>query len=225
MKIKSFFLLILILICIFKIQSCNTDQCPPCKGIKIIDTEARQWFMFGIGSKWIYRLAEDTSVYDTLTCSFIDSSRGNVSNCNLDYAPAMPCSQVLQLNFEHSNRKYFTAPIDTIKKSYFSILAFLPHESETILDFQSNCKQAIAGGEILNIPLSEVDKLDEFAIKDTSLTITLNGIKFTSVIYTERKYTQTNAITKIWYKKNIGILKYYVEQNRTWLLMHSEIKR
>jgi hypothetical protein len=106
MRIKqSKYLLPFLVLLLFNHSSCRkTCKCED--NYKKIPETTKEWFNFGIGSTWVYRLAEDTTVFDTLTFGGIDDRSSN-KFCRSEFAPAVGCSEILTMYFKHSNAIFF----------------------------------------------------------------------------------------------------------------------
>jgi hypothetical protein len=118
----------------------------------------------------------------------------------------------------------FKNDFDTSENSYLSILSYFPTESQVFLTMKTNSVGVIGSGPFLVIPYNENVDLDYFYVKDTSQSLTIRNKYFEGIVYTEKKIIENDYINKVWIKKNIGLIKYSVEPNRTWELINLKIK-
>ncbi len=115
------------LCCVF--LSCNKNQCEPCgSNYKTIPQEMKDWALFEDGSWWVYRLTEDTTVFDTVRVS-PNSKRFFRSNgtCGDNNPHAISCSETITYGLQHSNKTYFANPFNSNLTVYDEINLYYPH--------------------------------------------------------------------------------------------------
>ncbi|MCO5254147.1 MAG: hypothetical protein M9892_07290 [Bacteroidetes bacterium] len=108
--------------------SCK-DKCPPCGSDYLeIPQEMKDWGLFEEGSWWVYRLAEDTTVLDTVRVvpNSLTDFRSKKKTCSKNFSLAIPCSEALTYRLQHSNRKYFGNSFDSTKTVSSEINLYYP---------------------------------------------------------------------------------------------------
>jgi hypothetical protein len=209
----------------FALWSGCKDDCPPCgDNYKKIPETTKEWFNFGIGSTWVYRLAEDTTVFDTLTLGRIDDRASN-KFCSSEFAPAIGCSEILTLYFKHSNAKFFPRYyVDTLNGNFENWHVYSPHGGGEFLKIDRYGNE----GVIVAFPLIKGEYYGRYTLVDTLPQFTDLNKNYTNVILSaEVDNTGIPIGTKVWYAKNIGLLKIksVLPKNRTWELINYNVKQ
>ncbi|MDP2174853.1 MAG: hypothetical protein Q8K70_02975 [Bacteroidota bacterium] len=206
------------LCCVF--LSCNKNQCEPCgSNYKTIPQEMRDWALFGEGSWWVYRLAEDTTVFDTVRFSSRSDFRSNLYTCDDYYAPSIGCSETITCHWRHSNSYYFNG-VD-------QIVLFYPPGGGVFLYFSGS---GYGGGNIFGINPIKVDEFyGNFRLIDTFSNQNFNGIKINKGFYSSTladTSTTVKYVRDIYWGKNIGLVKVQIYPNsQTWELINYEVKQ
>ncbi len=201
------------------------DDCPPCgDNYKKIPETTKEWINFGIGSTWIYRLAEDTTVFDTLTLMGVDDRASNIF-CRSEFAPAVGCSEVLIFIFKHSNAKYFPRyNVDTINGDFENWHVYTPHGGGEFFQINRFGNE----GVFLAFPLIKGEYYGRYTLVDTLPQFTVLNKNYTNVVLSaEVDNTGVPIAAKVWYAKHIGLLKIksVLPNNRTWELINHNIKK
>lgn len=219
MKNKSFLITLLVLISMLNSckKKCNCDD-----NYKKIPESTKEWFWFGNGSTWVYRLAEDTTVFDTLTFGGIDDRSSN-KFCRSEFAPAVGCSEILTMYFKHSNAKYFPRyGWNTMNVGFEILKTYSPHGGGEFLSLET-C------GPFLGFPIRLQEQFDMFTLIDTFSNYKLINNTYNNVIHsTQPILPEIEKITDIWWAKNIGLLKIIKTKGTmpktTWELINYNIK-
>jgi hypothetical protein len=209
----------------FALWSGCKDDCPPCgDNYKKIPETTKEWINFGIGSTWIYRLAEDTTVFDTLTLMGVDERASNIF-CRSEFAPAVGCSEVLIFIFKHSNAKYFPRyNVDTINGDFENWHVYTPHGGGEFFQINRFGNE----GVFLAFPLIKGEYYGRYTLVDTLPQFTVLNKNYTNVVLSaEVDNTGVPIAAKVWYAKHIGLLKIksVLPNNRTWELINHNIKK
>ena len=211
----------------FALWSGCKDDCPPCgDNYKKIPETTKEWFNFGIGSTWIYRLAEDTTVFDTLTLMGVDDRASNIF-CRSEFAPAVGCSEVLIFIFKHSNAKYFPRyNVDTINGDFENWHVYSPHGGgETILLNREGNE-----GVILAFPLIKGEYYGRYTLVDTLPKFKLLNKDYINVVHSSAVTSNSiKSTADIWWGKGYGLLKLVKTDGiiiiNTWELINHSIKK
>lgn len=223
----------LIIVSILFIFLSGCKQSCSCDSYKTLPESTREWFMFGEGSWWIYRLAEDTTVFDTVVAlQYTDHSSSK--HCEPEIIHAIPCAEVLNIKFSHSNAKYFPKTIgDTIHPGMSEIMGFSPNFIEELLELRALKSGYIQGGPFLEFPLIKGENYNGiYTLIDTFSEITVNHLQINNTVaYTQysSKGFPDDQITDIWWAKGIGLIKSIKKEGRwpktTWELVSYSIKK
>jgi len=208
----------------FALWSGCKDDCPPCgDNYKKIPETTKEWINFGIGSTWIYRLAEDTTVFDTLTLMGVDERASNIF-CRSEFAPAVGCSEVLIFIFKHSNAKYFPRyGSDTLNASFNNVFVYTPHGGGEFLSLDPY-------GVFLGFPIRLNEKYDFLTLIDTFSNFKLLNNVYNDVIHSSQPLLpKYEKLSDIWWAKQIGLIKTIqiggIKPKITWELINHNIKK
>lgn len=229
MKSQTYILSLLLITVIISSTRCkDKEDCPYCGSeYKTIPQEMKDWALFEEGSWWVYRLAEDTTVFDTVRrVGKINDSRSNPRKCRIIYAPADMCTEVLTYNLQHSNPIYFGTPLDSSIRFSDEINLYYPPGGGVFLYYYGG---GYGGGVIFGLsPILIGEYYGNFTLIDTFSDTNFNGINvskgFHSSIVTNIPFNG-NLMKNIYWGKNIGILKVEVPPNQTWELINYEVKQ
>jgi hypothetical protein len=206
------------LCCVF--LSCNKNKCEPCgSNYKAIPQEMKDWALFGEGSWWVYRLAEDTTVFDTVRFSSRSDFRSNLTTCDDNSAPSIGCSETITYHLKHSNKNYF---------SYFDeVVLYYPNGGGVFLNYYGG---SYGGGVIFGInPIKINEYYGNFRLIDTFSNQNFNGIKINKGFYSSTladTSTTVKYVRDIYWAKNIGLIKVQIYPNsQTWELINYQIKQ
>ncbi len=209
------------------------DDCPPCGvAYKTIPQEMKDWALFGEGSWWVYRLAEDTTVFDTVRFSSRSDFRSNLTTCDDHYAPSIECSQTITYNLQHSNIIYFPRynNNDTIG-GFDQIVLYFRNGGGLFLNYES-CIGFSNSGVVFGFPILIGEKYNFHCLVDTFNNFELHKKKYSNVFYTN--YCKTinqnpNSIQQIYWANKIGLIKIKLINSqsklRTWELINYEVKQ
>jgi len=185
----------------------------------------KDWYYFEEGSWWIYRLAEDTTQYDTVSVVYRSDYYSN-RFCESEFAPAKICSEVLQLTLQHSNAYYYPLPQDSTKPNIDIISGYYPHGFGQFLSM----KRIKSRGIFFALPIVEGESFDEYTMKDSFTTWNLNGTEYSHVVHSVTNVpTNLEYTTDIWWGKGVGMLKIIkspgLRPRTTWELIEYHIEK
>jgi hypothetical protein len=208
---------VIVLSCV--ILSCNKNQCEPCgSNYKTIPQEMKDWALFGEGSWWVYRLAEDTTVFDTVRFSSRSDFRSNLTTCDDNHAPSIGCSETITYHLKHSNKNYFSYSDE--------IVLYYPPGGGVFLDYYGG---SFGGGVILGInPIKINEYYGNFTLIDTFKNLKINNLTFDNIFHSSIVTNNTPPgylMKDIYWGKHIGILKIEVPPNQTWELINYDVKQ
>lgn len=205
------------------------DKCPPCGNDYLqIPQEMKDWALFEEGSWWVNRLAEDTTVLDTVRVvpNSLTDFRSNKSKCDDNNSLSTQCSETLTYRLQHSNTDYFPHHADTTIGGFDEIVLYYPPGGGVCLYYYGS---GYGGGVIFAIdPIIVGENYGNFTLIDTFSNINYNGINTTQIFYSS---IVTNnpppgfLMQDIYWGKNVGILKLEVPPNQTWELINYEVKQ
>lgn len=227
MKLKTTLLLLSSCLMLAFASGCKKRDCVPCgDSYKTIPQEMKDWALFEYGSWWVYRLAEDTTVFDTVRFSSKSDFRSNKWTCHDNYSLSTQCSETITYKLQHSNKKYFGNSFDSTKFVSAEINLYYPPGGGVFLYYSNG---AYGGGVVFGInPIAVEEYYGNFTLIDTFSDTNFNGINvsqgFHSSIVTNNPFNG-NLMKNIYWGKNIGILKIEVPPNQTWELINYEIKQ
>ena len=208
------------------LSGCN-KKCT-CEGrFKNLPEEIKPWYLFNVGSYWIYVSENDSNVTDTLRVVISNNDRYSNKYCGKDYALATECSQALAIDLTHSNAKYFPRAFDSTKPGGEVFVAYIPNGGggEFIENTSSNLgKEDI--GAFLGLPIIVGENYGNMTLADTNALL-IRGEIFYNSIHAKANYVYENGVIDLWWSKYIGMLKYTVAKGKnpqtTWVLKKYEI--
>ncbi|MDP2174852.1 MAG: hypothetical protein Q8K70_02970 [Bacteroidota bacterium] len=219
------------LCCVF--LSCNKNQCEPCgSNYKAIPQEMKDWALFGEGSWWVYRLAEDTTVFDTVRFSSRSDFRSNLTTCDDNSAPSIGCSETITYHLKHSNKNYFANPFNSNLTVYDEINLYYPNGGGVFLRYNNGAAPGTSGVIFGIAPIKMGEHYGNFSLIDT-----LNNFKFNGFLVQQAFNSQiitTNppipkSFDKVFWGKNIGLLKIQLThangETKTWELINYDVKQ
>lgn len=194
----------LIFLCLL---SCRNDKCD-CDGkYKKIPDDIKPWFLFKDGSWAVYHAVGDSTIIDTVTAI----GRGDgLSNkfCESYFSPAIACSEILDISFQHTNNKFFPTYSDSTKAGRKSYSAFSPYGGGQFIENQTAHGANVSMGVFLGIPIRIGEDYDGYTLMDTN-SITLNGQKYFNVTHSVRTPfpDEADCIREIWWVRGVGMLR------------------
>jgi len=199
LKLSLYFIVLLLV----NGSSCK-KQCQCGNNYKKIPESTKEWFWFSNGSSWIYRLAEDPTVFDTITITRAGDQYSN-KFCSNEFSPAIQCSEVLTIIYKHSNAKYFPKyNVDTLNGDLEISHIYSPHGGGQFISIDRNGNEGI----IVGFPLNKGENYDRYTLVDTFSNYSLLGNDYSNVVYSaEVDNTGIPNGAMVWYAKNIGLLK------------------
>lgn len=210
------------------------DDCQPCgDAYKTIPQEMKDWALFGEGSWWVYRLAEDTTVFDTVRVS-PNSKRFFRSNgtCGDNNPHAISCSETITYGLQHSNKTYFANPFNSNLTVYDEINLYYPHGGGVFLSYKNGAAPGTPGVIFGISPI----KLNEY-YGSLSLIDTIDNLNFNGLVVKKAFYSKNNTLNppapktfdKVFWGKNIGLLKIQIThsngETKNWELINYEVKQ
>ncbi|MCO5254149.1 MAG: hypothetical protein M9892_07300 [Bacteroidetes bacterium] len=207
----------------------DKDDCPPCgDSYKTIPQEMKDWALFEEGSWWVYRLVEDTTVFDTVR--FVPNSKtfylSNKSKCSDNNPHSVSCSETILYRLQHSNTDYFPHHSDSTKGSYDEIILYYPHGGGVVIEYSGY----YGGGVTFGInPIQINEYYGNFRLIDTINDFKINNLNIVKAFYSSTLADTINTveyIRDIYWGKSTGLLKTIIYPNsRTWELVNYEVKQ
>jgi hypothetical protein len=220
----------------FALWSGCKDDCPPCgDAYKTIPQEMKDWALFEDGSWWVYRLTEDTTVFDTVRVS-PNSKRFFRSNgtCGDNNPHAISCSETITYGLQHSNKTYFANPFNSNLTVYDEINLYYPHGGGVFLSYK-NGKAPSNAGVIFGMPIIIDEKYSFHCLSDTLEKFVFMNKEFINVFITKNCYNipSTNdypeTMQEIYWSKNVGLIKIRLinaqKKTNSWELINYEVKQ
>ncbi len=213
--------LVVLILSILCVNSCK-KSCKCEEGYKKIPESVKEWFWFGEGSQWIYRLSENDTIFDTVTVVFRKDDKSNF-NCQTNYAKGISCSEVLSLGLSHTNVQYFPRILkDTVLAALDEIQAYSVHGGREFIHYEPH-------GTIIGFPIIINEKYENFSIKDTLVNIKVLNKNYNHVVHTaQADLPYENKATEIWWTKGVGLIKVIkidkTNQKNTWELVKYDLK-
>lgn len=229
-ELRVFYPFVLVLI-VFSIGSCKKQSCE-CETFKNIPDSTKEWFLFKDSSRWVYRMAEDTTVFDTVTLLLSTNEFSNFT-CKSEYNSSIPCSEMFILAYQHSNKELFPSNhMDPNTYGGIRLKVFSTSASIERFFLESDNKIVRPSGSLLDFPLQIGKKVRFYTLIDSTSFYEINSLKINSttlyIKYTESFYLEDN-MTDIWWSKGVGIVRYIKSEGKkpkaTWELVEYNIKQ
>lgn len=224
--IKTLFIISLFLLLV---NGCNKPSCE-CETYKNIPISTKEWFHFKDSSWWVFRMAEDTTIFDTVTQVLTKDESSN-NGCYQEYSSTMPCSEKLTIFYNHSNTDLFPSyNANNNKFGYHFITVSSPSANSVIFSMENGTSALEAMGRFLDFPLTINKKFGFYTVIDSTNGFEINKLNLLNTTiylkYTESHYLQDN-MTDIWWTKGVGIVKYIKSEGKkpkaTWELTNYKI--
>ncbi len=158
--------------------SCK-DKCPPCGSDYLeIPQEMKDWALFKDGSWWVYRLAEDTTVLDTVRVSpnSLRDFRSNKSKCEDNNSLSTQCSETLTYDLQHSNKQYFGHLNDSVKSVSDEINLYYPPGEGVCMHYINGAATGTSGRVFCIDPIVVGENYGSFTLIDTFNNQMFNNI-------------------------------------------------
>ncbi|MCO6495883.1 MAG: hypothetical protein J5I91_09420 [Bacteroidetes bacterium] len=213
---------------------CCKDNCPPCGNDYLqIPKEMKEWALFEEGSWWVYRLAEDTTVFDTVRVvpNSLRDFRSNKSKCYDNNSLAVQCSETLTYDLQHSNIDYFPHHADTTIGGFDEINLYYP-PGGVFLKY-NNGAAPLTSGVIFGIePIKIGEHYGNFTLVDTLINFDFNNILVKHGFNSAKNSGNSpipKTFDKVYWGKNIGLLKIQIThsngETKNWELINYEVKQ
>lgn len=197
-------------------KACNCDD-----GYKKIPESVKEWFWFGEGSYWIYKLAENDTIFDTVTVISRNDIKSNFK-CQSTFPLGISCSEVLSMELLHTNIDYFPRILkDTVLAAIDEVNAFSVHGGREFIQYQPH-------GIIIGFPKVINEKYEDFSIKDTLVNYRVLNRNYSHVIYsTQPELPYRDKATELWWSRGVGLIKMIkIDKNNkkfTWELLKYDL--
>ena len=212
--------LILLLLNSLVLESCNSNEICTCDDYILIPEGMKEYSEFTEGDYWIYKLESDTTIIDTITCTYFSlenngCSRGDVVERNAD-----PCSHVSYTRLQHSNVDFFPN-LNPASENAGSEMIRIMLAGEYSYEVTRDVIGATEHGELFVYPSIDpselytsvsyqAEQLDSFIINDSI---------YKKVIQSTYLFQpQIGGLDSLFIAPEVGILSYKTSNTEKWIL-------
>lgn len=213
----------------------DKDDCAPCgESYKTIPQEMKDWALFDEGSWWVYRLAEDTTVFDTVRVvpNSLTDFRSNKSKCDDNNSLSTKCSETLTYRLQHSNTDYFPHHADTTMGGFDEKILYYPPGGGICLLYTNAAATGTSGRIFCINPIVIGENYGNFTLVDTFIDTHFNSIEVKKGFYSDILTNNppiANSYQGVYWGKNIGLLKIQIThangETKNWELINYEVKQ